>query len=322
MNSGWRPAASIQTLRRRAALLEATRAFFRERGVLEVETPVVLSHTVTDVQIESLRLDADSGARWLQTSPEYPMKRLLAAGSGDIFQVCHVFRAGEHSRVHNPEFTLVEWYRLGMDLQQLMDETAALAARLFEAGGHPAGPVEHVSYAGAFAQVLGCDPHTATQPQLAALAARHGLVESSLATATRDELLEFLVATQVGPTLGRGRLTCLHHFPASQAALAQLDAADPRTALRFELYAEGVELANGYVELASGSEQRQRFLADQAERRRRGLAEPTLDERLIAALESGLPSCAGVALGFDRTAMLALGAGSIAEVMAFSWEQA
>lgn len=322
MSMQWRPGAGMETLRRRAALLECARGFFRERGVMEVETPVVLSHTVTDVQIESLRLDAASGARWLQTSPEYPMKRLLAAGSGDIFQVCHVFRAGEHSRLHNPEFTMIEWYRLGMDLLQVMDETAALAAKLFDTGGNPAGPTEHISYAAAFRQALDCDPLTATDAQLAALAGRHGLVDSSLATATRDELLEFLVATRVGPELGRGRLTCLHHFPASQAALAQLDASDPRTALRFELYAEGVELANGYVELASSSEQRARFVADQAERIRRGLTGPALDERLIAALDAGLPACAGVALGFDRAAMLALGAASIDEVMAFAWDRA
>lgn len=318
----WRPGAGVETLRRRAALLESARAFFRERGVMEVETPVVLSHTVTDVQIGSLRLDVPSGARWLQTSPEYPMKRLLAAGSGDIFQICHVFRAGEHSRLHNPEFTMIEWYRLGMDLPQVMDETAALAATLFRAGGNLAGPAEHLSYAAAFQQALDCDPLTAPHAQLATLAGRHGLVDSSLATATRDELLEFLIATRVGPELGRGRLTCLHHFPASQAALAQLDASDSRTALRFELYAEGVELANGYVELASSSEQRARFIADQAERRRRGLTEPELDERLIAALDAGLPACAGVALGFDRAAMLALGATNIDEVMAFSWDKA
>ncbi len=322
MSVQWQPGAEVATLRRRAALLQAARAFFHERGVMEVETPVVLSHTVTDVQIPSLRLDAASGARWLQTSPEYPMKRLLAAGSGDIFQICRVFRAGEIGRLHNPEFTMIEWYRLGMDLPGLMAETAALAATLLAAGGYPAGPAEQLSYAQAFQQALDCDPLTASRAQLAALAARHGLVESSITTATCDELLEFLLATCVGPALGHGRLTSLHHFPASQAALAQLDASDPRTALRFELYAQGVELANGYVELANAGEQRARFIADQAERRRRGLIEPAMDERLIAALHAGLPACAGVALGFDRVAMLALHAASIADVMAFSWEKA
>jgi lysyl-tRNA synthetase class 2 len=318
----WRPAASLETLRRRAALLDAARGFFRERGVLEVETPIVLSRTVTDVQIESLRVDAETGPRWLQTSPEYPMKRLLAAGSGDIFQVCRVFRAGESGRQHNPEFTMIEWYRLGLDLPQVMQETAQLAARLIASAGGTAGPFEALSYADAFRRELCVDPLQATDAELAALALAHGLATVSLAGATRDELLDFLIATRVGPALGRGRLTCLHHFPASQAALAQLDAGDPRTALRFELYAEGIELANGYVELASAAEQRTRFTQDLAERRRRGLQEMEVDERLLAALDCGLPACAGVAMGFDRVAMLALGAQRIDEVMAFPWDLA
>lgn len=317
----WRPTANLATLRRRALLLEVVRAFFRTRGVLEVETPVASAAAVTDVQIESLQL-AGTPARWLQTSPEYPMKRLLAAGSGDIYQLCRVFRAGEQGPLHNPEFTMVEWYRLGMDLPAIMAETAALTAALLSAAGRAAVPVETLSYIEAFQRDLDCNPLTVPQQELAALAITHGLAASSIADATRDELLDFLVATRVGPRLGRGRLTCLHHFPASQAALAQLDPADPRTALRFELYAEGVELANGYVELADAAEQRRRFTADLTERRRRGLAEPAMDERLLAALAHGLPACAGVALGFDRVVMLALGATRIAEVMAFPWERA
>lgn len=309
-------------LRRRAALLDAVRSFFRARGVLEVETPVALSRTVTDVQIESLRLDAAHGARWLHSSPEYPMKRLLAAGSGDIFQVCHVFRAGEASRLHNPEFTMIEWYRLGQTLAPVMQETASLAAALFEAGGAPAAPFEAIAYVEAFRQALSCDPLDAPAARLGALAAQHGLAAASLATATRNDLLDFLVAAVIGPQLGRGRLTCLHHFPAAQAALAQLDADDPRTALRFELYGEGVELANGYVELASAAEQRARFEADLAERRRRGRVTPDIDERLLAAMRAGLPACAGVAMGFDRVAMLALGARHIDDVLAFPWDRA
>jgi lysyl-tRNA synthetase class 2 len=317
----WRPTTSLAGLRQRATLLEAIRAFFRERGVLEVQTPVALAATVTDVQIESLQL-ATAPPRYLQTSPEYPMKRLLAAGSGDIFQVCPVFRAGEIGRLHNPEFTMIEWYRLGMDLPAIMAETAALAAALLAAGGRAAGEIENLSYAEAFRRELGCDPLDASPAELATLAHQHGLAASSLATATRDDLLDFLVATQVGPKLGRGRLTCLHHFPASQAALAQLEPADPRTALRFELYAEGVELANGYVELADPAEQGRRFAADIEARRRRNLPLPAVDERLLAALRSGLPACAGVAMGFDRVAMLALGARSLAEVIAFPWDSA
>ena len=253
MSEEWRPTATRDTLRRRAGLLAAARAFFAAREVLEVETPIALGRTVTDVQIASLRVDCGSHERWLQTSPEYPMKRLLAAGSGDIFQLCHVFRAGESGRLHNPEFTLIEWYRLGFGLQQIMEETAALAAALLRSAGAPAAPMEALSYAEAFNRELGTDPLSAATGELAALAQQHGLAASSIADASRDDLLDFLIAVVVGPRLGRGRLTCLHHFPASQAALAQLDAADPRTALRFELYAGGIELANGYVELASAT---------------------------------------------------------------------
>ncbi len=318
----WRPVPAPAVLARRAALLDAVRAFFRERGVLEVETPVVLSHTVTDVQIESLRVEDGDARRYLQTSPEYPMKRLLAAGSGDIFQICRVFRAGERSRLHNPEFTMIEWYRLGLDLPAIMAETSALAAALLAAGGHAPRAAESLSYQQAFRRELDVDPLSASHEDLAALCSTRGLAAASIAGATRDDLLDFLVATRVGPALGVGRLTCLHHFPASQAALARLDIDDPRTALRFELYAEGVELANGYVELAGAAEQRQRFTADLAERRRRALPEPAMDERLLAALEQGLPACAGVAMGFDRMAMLALGAASIDAVMAFPWERA
>ncbi len=289
--------------------------------MLEVETPVALSHTVTDVQLESLRL-AGEPLRYLQTSPEYPMKRLLAAGSGDIFQICRVFRAGERSPLHNPEFTMLEWYRLGFDLPAIMAETAALAAELLQCGGQPARPVELLGYEDAFHRELGCSALDATLATLAGRSAELGLATQSIADASRDDLLDFLVATQVGPRLGRGRLTCLHHFPASQAALAQLDGSDPRTALRFELYAEGVELANGYVELASSSEQQQRFAADLAERKRRGLPGMAVDARLLAALENGLPACAGVAMGFDRVAMLAQGATSIDAVLAFPWERA
>jgi lysyl-tRNA synthetase class 2 len=317
----WRPSAGIEVLRQRASMRDAVRTFFGQRDVLEVQTPVVLAATVTDVQVES-HVVATTPRRYLQTSPEYPMKRLLAAGSGDIFQLCPVFRAGEQGRLHNPEFTMVEWYRVGLGLHAIMAETAQLAGAVFRAVGREPGPMEELHYAQAFHRELGIDPLEAGIEVLSGVARAHGLAESSIAAATRDDLLDFLVATRVGPALGRGTLACLHHFPASQAALAQLEPSDPRTALRFELYAEGIELANGYVELVDGREQRRRFEADLRERRRRGLAEPHIDERLLAAMESGLPACAGVAMGFDRVAMLALGAPSIAAVMAFDWDRA
>jgi elongation factor P--(R)-beta-lysine ligase len=321
LNGSWRPGAALATLQRRAEMLSSTRDFFRERNVLEIETPVVLSCTVTDPQIASLALDL-APPRYLHTSPEYPMKRLLAAGSGDIYQVCHTFRAGEHSRTHNPEFTMIEWYRAGFDLRQIMSETATLVAQLLSVPGKPALGTEILAYGDAFRRHLDCDALAAPTQQLAELCAKHGLASQSIAAASRDDLLDFLVATQIGPRLGAGCITCLHHYPASQAALAQLDTADPRTALRFEVYVQGLELANGFVELADAGEQRARFIADQKRRALRGLPDIKPDPKLLAALESGLPACAGVALGFDRVVMLATGAAKIDEVMAFSWERA
>ena len=234
-----------------------------------------------------------------------------------------VFRAGERSALHNPEFTMVEWYRLGMSLDQIMDETALLAATLLREGWPAAAlPVEQISYQQAFARELGLDPLIAGEGELRQRCADLGLAGAGSASTTRDDLLDFLVATQIGPRLGGTGLTLLHHYPASQAALAQLDAADPRTALRFELYARGVELANGYVELADAAEQSRRFEADRRQRQQRGLPDITPDEKLLAALATGLPGCAGVAMGFDRVAMLAAGATRIDEVLAFPWERA
>ena len=322
MNDGWRPSAGIDALRLRARLLERVREYFRVRDVLEVETPVAVARTVSDPQIESLQLTGDA-PRYLHTSPEYAMKRLLAAGSGDVFQVCKVFRAGERSALHNPEFTMIEWYRVEMDLQGIMAETAGLASLLLADGWPHAGlPVEYLDYQAAFRRELQVDPLEVPMAVLAPLCVKHGLAAGSAADASRDQLLDFLVATQIGPNLGRHGLTCLHHYPASQAALAQLDAGDARTALRFELYAAGVELANGYVELADAGEQARRFVLDQQLRQVRGLASIEADERLLAALQSGLPPCAGVALGFDRVAMLAAGATRIDAVLAFPWERA
>jgi elongation factor P--(R)-beta-lysine ligase len=217
---------------------------------------------------------------------------------------------------------MIEWYRLGFDLTAIMQETAALATALLQTMGNAPRPVELLSYSQAFQRELGCDALGASRDALAELALAHGLAVQSIAGATSDDLLDFLLATQAGPRLGTGTLTCLHHFPASQAALARLDAEDPRTALRFELYADGIELANGYVELASPEEQAARFRADLTERQRRGLPQLAMDERLLAALEHGLPPCAGVAMGFDRVVMLALGATHIDAVLPFPWERA
>lgn len=321
-------------------MLRRTREFFARRHALEVDTPVVVNAAVTDVHIHSaeVRFPGIAAPYFLHTSPEYAMKRLLAAGSGDIFQICHVVRGMERGRLHNAEFTLIEWYRLGFTLEALMDEVRDLVLVLLDGAGRapppaqrngPAGDAvercerrtEHLSYRDAFLRELALDPFTTGLPELRK-AARAAGFESAEACNDRDELLDVLMATCVGPQLGRGTLCFVHRYPASQAALARLDAADPRCALRFELYCEGIELANGFKELASAPEQRARFEHDRAERRARGLPVPQMDENLLAALEAGLPDCAGVALGFDRVAMLATGAQHIDSVLPFPTDRA
>jgi lysyl-tRNA synthetase class 2 len=317
----WRPGATRERLVARAQMLAAVRSFFAARGVLEVDTPVIVNAPVSDVHIHSARVEltpegtaAGPAQFFLHTSPEYAMKRLLAAGCGDIYQVCHVARALETGRVHNPEFTLLEWYRTGFTLGQLMDEVEQLVAALLGAAA-PAAAAERLSYREVFLRELGLDPFTADLHVLAQAAAPLAL--TGPAALDRDGYLELLMGALIGPRLGRQRMSFVHGYPASQAALARLDPADPRAAQRFELYARGIELANGFHELADAAEQRARFAADNAARQRAGLPVHAPDERLLAALESGLPDCCGVALGLDRVLMLATGAAHIEEVLAF-----
>jgi lysyl-tRNA synthetase class 2 len=311
----WRPTARRAVLEERAALFAKVRSFFAARGVLEVDTPLLVNHAVSDVHIHAARVPRPGGAPlFLHTSPEYAMKRLLAAGSGDIFQICHVVRAFEKSRLHNSEFTLLEWYRVGLSLEHLMAEVEELLQAA--CGKVAAGSTEYLSYRDAFLREIALDPLRASVSELARVAQAAGLVAHEATPGTRDDLLDFLMAARIGPALGRHGLTFIHGYPASQAALARLDPDDARTALRFELYRHGVELANGYHELASPALQRERFAADNAERERRGLEAIAVDEHLLAALAE-LPDCAGVALGLDRVLMLAAGATHIDEVITF-----
>lgn len=318
----WRPTASREMLQMRAALLARARGFFATRGVLEVDTPIVVNAPVTDAHIHSaqalLEGSAGQGRFFLHTSPEYAMKRLLAAGTGDIYQICHVVRALERGRLHNAEFTLIEWYRGGYSLDALMSEVEQLVRELL-GRSRAAGVSIRVSYRDAFLEALALDPFTAPLTQLAQHAHRAGFEGAATG---RDELLELLMGTVVGPRLGRGGLTFVYGYPASQAALARLDPDDPRAAQRFELYCDGIELANGFHELTAAREQRERFERDVAERRRLGLQQTALDERLLAALAAGLPDCCGVALGFDRTLMLAAGAERIDAVLPFPIDRA
>ena len=317
----WRPTATFATLERRAAALAAIRDFFRARRVLEVETPALVHSAVTDVNLTSVRVEEPGhGTLYLQTSPEYAMKRLLAAGSGDIYQVCRVFRGAERGRQHNPEFTMLEWYRLGFSLEDLMREVGDIA-RLVLGESAPTVGDEYVSYRDAVREHAGFDPFGDIAPIRAAAQAL-GLDGERATRAGRDELLDLVVGAKVGPALGRNRLTFLHRYPASQAALARLDPDDARVALRFELYLGGVELANGYHELTSVDEQRARFASDRQNRATRALPAHAADAHLLAALDAGLPDCSGVALGFDRLLMLAVGAERIDDVIAFPVERA
>ncbi len=304
----------------RAQLLQRCREFFAARAVLEVETPVLGQSTVTDLQLASLqtRIAGRPAPYYLQTSPEYAMKRLLAAGSGDIYQICKVFRDGELGRHHNPEFTLLEWYRLGFDHLQLMDEVEALLGVLL--ASLLTAPAERLSYHSAFERVLGLDPHNAPLAALSAIAVeRLGAVDPG---PDRDTLLDLLMGALVGPALGAGRITFVHSYPASQAALARCLPGELALAARFEAYVGGLELCNGFHELADPAEQRRRFAADHALRAGRGLPLPPIDERLLAALQQGLPDCAGVALGLDRVLLLASGGASLADVLAFDVTEA
>ncbi|HEY6482577.1 MAG TPA: EF-P lysine aminoacylase EpmA [Steroidobacteraceae bacterium] len=325
----WRPTATRPVLAQRAQLLARTRHFFARRAVLEVDTPVVVNCAVTDVHLHCAQVrfaERPERAYFLHTSPEYAMKRLLAAGSGDIYQICHVIRGFERGPHHNAEFTLIEWYRLGFSLDALMDEVEALVRDLLgKAAASLAG--ERISYRELFMRELHFDPLTAQFPTLAEAARGIGFDVGAQDGAgqdaeQRDELLELLMGARIGPKLGRDALTFVYGYPASQAALACLDPDDPRIARRFELYCRGIELANGFQELCCAAQQRARFQRDNAERRRRALPDFAPDERLLAALESGLPECSGVALGFDRLLMLASAAAHIDDVLPFSTEQA
>ncbi|MFT3904903.1 MAG: EF-P lysine aminoacylase EpmA [Steroidobacteraceae bacterium] len=318
----WRPTASRERLQARAAAFHAVRRFFRDRGLLEVDTPQRVRHAVTDVQLHSVSCEpqrSQGPATFLHTSPEYAMKRLLAAGSGDIWQLCHVFRGNERGPQHNAEFTLIEWYRLGWSMQQLMGEVAELLVALVPS---ITAAAQYQSYQQVMQQALGIDVLGASDAEIADCAIAQGFEADLLRRCSRDELLDLLMGARVGPTLGRTAPCFVHSYPASQAALARLDPDDARVARRFELYVDGIELCNGFEELASEGEQRARFEADNTERERRGLPPQRLDESLLGALRHGLPPCAGVAMGFDRVLMLACGARQIDEVMAFPAERA
>ena len=319
--TGWRPSSGPRAATTRATMLARIRDYFQGEGVLEVDTPVLSQAAVSDTQIESFGIAQSAISRaplYLHTSPEFCMKRLLAAGYPDIFAICRVFRDGEAGRRHQPEFTMIEWYRLGFSLAEIIADTVAVIAAALGDRAPRFEPVV-IDYRDAFHQVLGIDPMEAPAERLASLAAAEDSLRRSIGDA-RDDWLDLLFATRIATSFANDRLTVLRHYPASQAALARLCPGDRTVADRFEVFLGATELANGYVELTDASEQQQRIDADNASRRQRGRTVRPVDTKLLAALQSGLPECAGVALGFERLQMLHDETDDIRDVITFAYE--
>lgn len=332
MNTGasgdWQPAATLEVLKLRARLLERTRAFFQARDVLEVETPILSAATSPEPHIESFHTiyvgpGFGRGKKlYLQPSPEFAMKRLLAAGSGPIYQIGKVFRNNEAGRLHNPEFTMLEWYRPGFDHHALMGEVEELVTTLLGDRARRT-KTEKLSYAEAFEQHAGIDPHAAREEDFAACAKKFLVRAPDTMTPHHlDDWRDLILTHVVEPQLGKDRLTFIYDFPATQASFARIRPGSPPLASRFELYLSGMELANGFHELTDSDEQELRLRHQSLERKHHETGSVPIDERLLAALAAGLPDCSGVALGFDRLVILAADAHSIDGVIAFPIDRA
>jgi len=315
--SAWSPSASLTTLQTRARLLQLAREYFAETAALEVETPTLSHAAVSDIHLASIETTTCGQRAYLHTSPEYAMKRLLAAGSGDIYQIARVYRDSESGRFHNPEFTMIEWYRLGFDHHQLMNDAEQLILHLIP--NRCLQPSERLTYQEAVHRYTRVDALNDSTAQLLNSLQNAGIDVPNEIHTDRDSLLDLIMAVMVGPLLGKERLTFIYDYPASQASLARIRGP---VASRFELYLDGLELANGFHELGDAAEQRKRFELDIAERQRRHLPITPIDEHFLSALENGLPDCAGVALGFDRLVMCAIRANHINEVLTFPYAQA
>ncbi|MFT3792158.1 MAG: EF-P lysine aminoacylase EpmA [Rudaea sp.] len=317
-------ASPLAALRLRARLYALIRGFFAQRGVLEVETPVLSAAGNTAPNIESFRtrfgghVDAGTPQRWLRTSSEFAQKRLLAAGVGDHYELGRVFRNGEAGRRHNPEFTMLEWYRVGWDHVRLIGETVELVSAALALAGRRAEAKKY-TYRELFVASLDIDPFAATEAELRAAL---GEVRIDTEGLDRDDWLDLLLTHRIQPTFPSDRITVVCDYPATQCALAKVRAGDPPVAERFELYLGAQEIANGYHELTDAADQRARFERDNARRRERGLGEVPIDANLIAALEHGMPDCAGVALGVERLLMAMLGSDDIRDVLAFAFAEA
>ncbi|MBB3228372.1 lysyl-tRNA synthetase class 2 [Luteibacter sp. Sphag1AF] len=313
----------LASLHRRAAVYHGIRAFFAERHVLEVETPILSEAANTDPNIESFstqfsgHVDAGARQRWLRTSPEFPLKRLLAQGVGDCYEMGRVFRNGEAGGRHNPEFTMLEWYRVGYDHRRLAKEVVDLIERLGVEAGRQLDVLE-TTYRDVFQYALNIDPMMADEATLRAPLERYGIDPDGL---TRDDWLDLLMTHRIQPGFHRDQITVIHDYPASQCALARIRHGEPPVAERFEVYLGQYELANGYHELNDAREQRERFVRDNEKRVARGGTPLPIDERLLAVLDR-MPACAGVAMGIERLLMCLSETDAIADVLAFSFADA
>ncbi|MEM6513918.1 MAG: EF-P lysine aminoacylase EpmA [Pseudomonadota bacterium] len=314
----WRPLNGPATAAERARIKSRIHDYFRAQSVLEVDPPSLSPNAVSDPHLHSLTAtdsEHSSQTMYLHTSPEFAMKRLLAGGYPDIYTVCRVYRGGEVGQRHQPEFTLVEWYRAGMLEAQIIDDTVAL---IHVALGRTL-PVVRTSYRQAFIDAMQLDPLIDTLDRIRDVAAFDDALASNLGD-RRQDWLDVLFGERVAPGFDANALTVVNAYPADQAALAQLDAQDPKLALRFEVFAGRMELANGFVELGDAAELRDRFERDLEIRRDKQQREVPLDERFLAAMQSGLPACSGVALGLERLHMVAVGANDIRDVLLFEHE--
>lgn len=311
---------SNESLQYRSELLQSLRSFFQQRRTMEVDVPVLARSTVTDINIDSINVKVFDDSGYLQTSPEYFMKRLLACGVGDIFCLGKAFRDSEVGRRHNPEFTMLEWYRRGWDEHQLMAEVTELIGELVRRHTSADLAVSKLSYADCFTQYLGVDPHSSELPVLRQMAVAAS--SESWDAETRANCLDLLFSLNIEPQLPKG-LVFIYDYPACQSALAQIHLNDHGQAVsrRFEVFFNGMELANGYAELTDANEQKSRFEKDIGQRFCANKSAVAVDNKFIEALESGLPPCAGVALGVDRLLMQLLAVESIAQVMPFSWDR-
>jgi len=318
-NPDWQPLTSQDVLIARAEMLASIRSFFHKKQVLEVDTPCLSQGTITDVYLEALtscseQFDQRNSTLYLQTSPEFAMKRLLAAGSGCIYQICRAFRDDEVGRYHNSEFLMLEWYRLDFNHLQLMSEMDELLMTILGTSS-----ADTITYQKLFQNTLQLDPLSTSNEELQQLVTNRA---NGPELKERDELLQCLFSILIEPELAKDKPLMVYEFPASQSALARLSESDPLVAERFEVYYRGVELANGFHELSNAAEQRQRFNTDNERRLYQGKQTKPLDERFLSALESGLPDCSGVAMGLDRLLMLKLNKDSIAEIMPFTLDRA